>query len=93
MIPFNKLPENIVEVLKANDIKETDLFNHYSDLYVGCNTYEQALNILNGGAWRSLSGTFMPQKGSDMDNYTIGVDIAFGAMQYHMETKQVVYES
>ena len=77
MLKFEDIHEDVVKVLKANDIKEADLYNHYSDLYIGCKNHATASKILNAGVWRSMSSIFTPNKGSDMDQYPVAVDIAF----------------
>ena len=80
MISFSNVHPDVVKVLKQEGIQESDLFNHYSDLYVGCKDMTQAGRILSSGTWRGLSTVFKPQKGSDMEKYPAAVDIAFGAV-------------
>ena len=87
MIKFETLPENLVEVLKANDIKEEDLSNRYSDLYIGCKSPAQASRISEAGHWRAMSTIFVPQKGSDGDKYPFMLEIGLAAMQHYVNQK------
>lgn len=90
MIPFNEIDPDVAECLKKCGIKETDLFNHYSDLYVGCQDTIQARLVL-GGKWRTMSSVFVPQQGSDMDNYTCAIDIPFAATEYDIKNRKLVH--
>lgn len=83
-IEFEFLNEKLANVLIQNGIKEEDLFKHQTDLYVGCKFARQASLILNGGKWRAISETFIPQKGSDMEHYPIAVDIGFALLDYEL---------
>lgn len=83
MIPFSQLDQNIVTILEQNNIKEQDLFNYCSDLYIGCTNTQQAISLLKEAPIKSIANTFYPQKGSDMENYPIAVELGFAAAEYH----------
>lgn len=87
MIKFEDIHPNIVPVLKEHGIKETDLFNHYSDLYIGCPDWNTARKIQTAGVWSAMSSIFKPQKGSEMDMYPQAVDIAFGCTTHDIKTR------
>ena len=82
MIKFKVVHTDVVKVLKEHNIQEEDLFNHYSDLYIGCRDYNTASKIRTAGIWKAMSSTFKPQKGSEMDKYPVAVDIAFAYTGY-----------
>lgn len=68
-------------------LTEDRFFNHYSDLYIGCDNYEQANKIKNGGPWRSMASIFYPQSGSDMGKFPVAVDIPFGCLSEFIQAK------
>lgn len=74
----NDIHPEIKKVLDDNQIKDKDLYNRYSDLYIGCQSHAQATKIKNAGIWRSMSTIFTANKGSDMDHYPCCLEIAFG---------------
>jgi len=78
MLNPNNVHPDIKKVLDKEEITDNDLFNRYTDLYIGCQNYAQAYRIMNGGVWRSMSTIFQPNKGSDMDHYPIAIEISFG---------------
>lgn len=80
-IKFEDIQEDVAAYLKLKGIKETDLYNHSSDLYVGCPDYVTAMHIMRGGIWKAMSSIFVPQKGSDMDKYPYAVDIPFAYLK------------
>lgn len=82
-ISFDDIDPKYVEVLKENGIKEYDLFNYRTDLYIGCKNKKQAENILSNAIFRAVSNIFVPQKESDMQKYPCAVDLAFGYWKYH----------
>lgn len=82
MIKFADIHPDIVPVLEANGITESDLFNNRSDLHIGCRSFNQARAIATGGQWRAMASTFRPAKGSDMEQYLIVVDITLGYIAY-----------
>lgn len=88
MINFIDIHPDITPVLQEHNIKETDLFNHASDLYIGCQNIQQAKIIKNGGVWSALSDIFRPQIGSDMDQYPFAVDISFGAFSHYIKQEE-----
>jgi len=71
------LNPKLLEKLKSLGVTEDDLFNHYSDLYIGCTDIKQSLEILSGES-RAIFSTFIPQEGSNMDKYGIAVEVVFG---------------
>ena len=87
MILFDKIHSDVVPVLKEEKIKESALFNNYSDLYIGCKDFAQANRVLKAGIWKAMSSVFVPQKDSDMDIYPIAADIAFGPADYDFEKR------
>jgi hypothetical protein len=62
-------------------------FNHASDLYIGCDDRDQALKIKNGGPWKSMAEVFVPNKGSDMQNFPVAVDIPFACLSEFIQAK------
>lgn len=82
MIPFKYISLGQIEVLKKEGLTENDLYNHYSDLYIGCNSHEQAQRIINE---IKTATTFIPQKDSDMGKYPIAIEIPLGAANFHYE--------
>lgn len=76
MIKFENILTDVAELLKDHGVKETDLFNHHSDLYVGCSV-EQANKIKADPRCHSTVETFWPQAGSDMEQYKVGLDFPF----------------
>jgi len=93
MVKFERIHEDVVAVLKANNIKEDALFNHYSDLYIGCKDYKTAQKIKKAGVWNAMSSVFTPQKDSGMDEYICAVDIAFAHIGYLQDKLDKVSKS
>lgn len=83
MIKFEDIHKDVANVLEKMGIGEENLFNHYSDLYVGCDTIEQARELRDSGKWKSMSSIFTPQKGSDMEHFKFAVDIGLAYVQYY----------
>lgn len=79
-IQFSDLDKSLVRILKKCYVSQKDLFvnDNHSDLYVGVNKIEHTAIISDHLG--SLATIFRPQKGSDMEDYKFGIDIAFGAM-------------
>lgn len=68
-------------------IPEAAFFQRYSDMYVGCENYNAAAAIRDGGPWKSMASTFRPNKGSDMDRFPWAVDIPFAYLHEHISDK------
>lgn len=62
-------------------------FQRYSDMYVGCESYEKAVMVRQGGAWKSMAEIFKPNKGSDMERFPYAVDIPFAYLHEHIAAK------
>lgn len=76
---YQDIHPDVAVFLKKRSIPENRLFSWHSDLYIGCTSHSEAAAILNGGSWSAMSSIFRPEKGSDMEMYPYGVDIAFAA--------------
>ncbi len=88
MIKFEELRPELVEILKENSIEEKDLENNYSDLYIGCSSFDQAGKIRSKiPKHAALTSTFFPQEGSSMDHHKICVEVAFGYMDGYFDKK------
>jgi hypothetical protein len=72
--------EELLNFLVGIGLSKDDIYNQSSDLYIGCNSQEQAEKIIKWGNSPAIYSRFVPQKGSSMDKYVIAVDIAFGYM-------------
>lgn len=88
LIKFSTLNPQIANVLKMNNIKETQLKNRYSDLYIECydnvqqgNVYKDLLklNIIS----RDMLLQYRSQSGS---GYYI-VEIGLAAMDHYVQQK------
>lgn len=88
MVDLNNVHPDIKEVLDKEQINEKNLFNLYSDLYIGCQDHKQVYRIKNAGVWRSMSTIFVPNKGSDMDHYPIALEISFGYINSEILNKK-----
>jgi hypothetical protein len=80
MIKFEDIKPELATLLKELGVPEKNLFNHYSDLYIGCNGHAQASRIARESSPKG--GLFKPQEGSDMDHFSIAVDIPFSYYPY-----------
>ena len=88
-VNFNDLDKKVSTILQKHNIKESDLFTHESDLYVGFNSiktynlvYEELFNIGLRPQY------FKPQDDSDMGKkFVIGMDIPFANMLAHFANR------
>ena len=58
MKDFEGLHPDVVKVLEEQGIQPEACNTRYSDVYVDCESYEQAIAIKNGGMWSAMSTVF-----------------------------------
>lgn len=83
-ITWKNVIDTYVQILQECNVSENNLYNHNSDLYVGCRHVSIANKIVEKIGSPAIASKFIPNKDSDMAKYPIAVEINFA---YHAKPR------
>ena len=61
MSDYNEIHPDLAVVLNAEGIPESEVGRRYSDAYIDCKNYGQAIRIKKAGIWSSMALVFTNQ--------------------------------